>query len=123
MIAGNANLALNSLLPALTGLRNRPGVIGRLAQQGALIAYHAQRGSGVAQGRPGLMNVDQAWLAREPSLHCANDLAGGISARRLLAEFFPRGDQLVEQGDRLNALWIAQPPFREAPPNQKQSCQ
>ena len=62
MIASQAELTLNSLLPPpprIGGSR----VQGGLRQQGALPAHGLQRMRRVRQLRPGGLHVNQSWLA------------------------------------------------------------
>ena len=61
------------------------------------------------QGWPGGSNVDQPWLTGQPRLYVAHSSTCLVCfARRLLAERCPCGDQLIEQGDRLDALRIGE---------------
>ena len=63
MIASQAELTLNSLLPPRPRIGGGSRVQRWLRQQGALPAHGLQRMRRVRQLRPGGLHVNQSWLA------------------------------------------------------------
>src|SRR5579859_1050779 len=107
MIAGNPQLALNSLLPALLRGPGRGRIQARLCCQRALAAHCLERVRDVGKLGPGLLYVDQPGLAVEACFGVAYRRAP-VGERRVLAKRRARPCELIEQVARLRLLRTGQ---------------
>jgi len=103
MIARNAQLALNALLPALLRRLRCWRIEPRPRHQRPLAAHRLQRVRGVRELRPGRLYIDQTRLAVQACFGVANCRAR-VGERRVLPQSLASVRQLIQQVATLRLL-------------------